>query len=434
MPLPRQLPKLCLRGSLANITMANITPQERERINNLTIQIANHPELQPKRTSIIKNYAATIGGDYHDRSVADNEYLISIWRGVVNLFYHRKYTFRCAACGEAHYTTKRNRIAPIDRQQLVCPNCGQVKVSNAGATGLAVGQFISYDEFENIASQFPDGQAPSCQTPIEYIPGDRIYQNPEDLLADKVQVRKFFGEVSWNYVRQQIRENARVEHKKDVQTITGRADEIIFQELISLCRKMKLDCRYDLDLSTYKNKTFDVCITGLLTPPEFSAELALLRKRALQNDVVLFSEKNCVCVLKDSSAPFITGKVSMPEHVMYHEECGNDQDGFTIGQLWFKTRGGERMEPDDHVKRTDIMDVLEAIRRALPDGTCQAVFDIVSGQGDTYKAFSDEYGDSSPRKCQIAEFLRVPHRVVGVCRQQIKINCLLHGFEPGAVS
>jgi hypothetical protein len=123
----------------------------------------------------------------------------------------------------------------------------------------------------------------------------------------------------------------------------------------------------------------------------------------------------------------------MPEHVMYQEESEKEGDsGYTIAQISYRTVGGSRMDQDDHVLMVDNNDVLEAVRAALPDGTCKAVFDIDSGQGNTYEQFSERYGDATPRKCHMAVFLGVAHRTIGQCREQIKIHCFNHGLEPSS--
>jgi predicted Zn finger-like uncharacterized protein len=245
MPIDRQVPMLCLRGSIANITMANIAEEEREHINTLTKQIAEHPELQPKRNSIIRGFAATIGADYRDdKAVADNEYYIAIWRGVVNLFYHRKYTFACKACQSSHYVTTRNKLALIDRQRVPCPNCLHVEIDEVGElnedgepiSGFAKEQFVKLSEFRKVIKQLDSSQkVPTCRSCIKYIPGDKFYEDPDSIINDPDQIRKFFGEYAWNYCRQHIKENQRSEHKKTPRKIVGRADEIIYQELLALC-------------------------------------------------------------------------------------------------------------------------------------------------------------------------------------------------------
>jgi len=430
MPLQRQLPKLCLRGSIANITMAGITEEEREEIDQMVRKIVNNPDLQPKRASIIRGFQTTIGWDFKDdRAIADQEYHIAVWRGVVNLFYHHKYSFKCLACNSAYYMTKRSKLAPIDRQHLKCPNCGNIEVADPGESELVEGCFLPYEEFQALCANYTDVQrAPTCRSPIEYIPGKKSYDNPEDIINDPVQLSKFIGEYGWNYCRQQIAENERAEHRKAPRKIVGRADEIILQELLALCKKMKLDYFYEPD--NIDDRAYNVFIVGLLTPPEFSVELALLRRRALLHDIKIETISNGISVLKNSGALNITSKVSMPEHVMYQEENDSEEQGFTLKQISYRTVEGERMDQDDHVQVVDTNDVLEAVRVSLPDGTCKAVFDIDSGLGQAYNDFSDRFGDNPPKKCHMAEFLGVPHRTIGLCREQIKVHCLSHGLVP----
>lgn len=436
MPIDRQLPMLCLRGSIANITMANITQEEREHIDKLTRQIAEHPDMQSKRRSIIHGLGTTIGADYRDdQAVADNEYYIAIWRGLVNLFYHRKYTFACKSCQSAHYITTRNKIAAIDRQKVPCPNCSCVEIDDVGEldedgspiSGLEKGQYITLSKFRKITANFEPGQQiPTCRSCIKYTPGEKIYEDPELILNDREQMRKFFGEYTWNYYRQQIRENQRTEHKKKPTQIIGKADEVIFKELLALCLKYKLDFHYD---ESPGSQHFVVGLSSLLTPPEFTADLVVLRQRALSHGITLTSSDRYISVLRSVSAIIITGTIVMPEHVMFQEET--EQEGeHLIAQLSYKTVGGCRMDQDDHVAMVDTMDVLEAVRAALPDGTCQAVFDIDSQQGPTYKEFSQKYGDNTPRKCHIAEFLGIAHRTVGQYRDQIRVCCYYHNLAP----
>ena len=90
MPIIRQMPELYLRGSMANITMANMTPAERQHASDLVEYIATHENMQNHRMKLWREFGVTIGADYNDDSAAaDEEYRIAIWRGVVDLYYHR---------------------------------------------------------------------------------------------------------------------------------------------------------------------------------------------------------------------------------------------------------------------------------------------------------------------------------------------------------
>lgn len=435
MSINRQLPMLCLRGSVANITMANLEEEEQQHVSELTDMIAEHPEMQAKRNSMIHNLQGTIGSDYRDdRAVADNEYYIAIWRGVVNLFYHRKHDFACRACGQSHYVTNRNKVALIDRQQVPCPNCGKVEIEDPGSqdangepiSGFKPGSFVSLDEYRNVLKSFPaDREPPKSRSCIKFIPRDRLYSNPHSIIEDNDQLRKFFGEYVWNYYRQQIRENQRSEHNKQPRRILDKADRVIHQELISLCRKHKLD--FYVPDNNSGNKRLSVGVSGYLTPPEFTCDLTLLRRRALSFGITIELTERYIHVLREPDAEIIDGTITAPEHVTFQEDSETDGTYF-ITQLSYKTVGGYRMEQDDHIAMVDAQDVMEAVRSALPDGVCKAVFDIDSQQGEIYERFSERYGNNTPRKYHIAEFLGVANRTVGMCRDQIKIWCYYHNM------
>src|SRR4051812_32402114 len=95
MPRLRQMPELFLRGALANQTMRHLTDQERRESQEITLRIAyQEPEnggvgARTMRT-FIQALQKTIRGDYKDDSRnAEVDYVIAVWRGVVQLLYHR---------------------------------------------------------------------------------------------------------------------------------------------------------------------------------------------------------------------------------------------------------------------------------------------------------------------------------------------------------
>ncbi len=120
----RQMPGLYLRGSLANITMPNLTSEQRAHVDELFALITTHPEMQRHKARFMKELGTTIAADYaDDRVIAEQEYKIAVWKCLVELFYHRKYSFQCKACGSNTYMTKRSKPKVIDRIQIPCPNC-----------------------------------------------------------------------------------------------------------------------------------------------------------------------------------------------------------------------------------------------------------------------------------------------------------------------
>ena len=54
MALVRQMPELYLRGSLANVTMANLTANEKDHIDTIVGYVATHPGMARHRAGIIE--------------------------------------------------------------------------------------------------------------------------------------------------------------------------------------------------------------------------------------------------------------------------------------------------------------------------------------------------------------------------------------------
>lgn len=446
MGIGRQLPILCIRGSIANLTMANLDEAERWEAERLTKQICDHEEMQAKRQAVNKMLARTIGQDYRDdRAVADEEYQIAVWRGVVNILYHRKYDFRCTVCQSSHYITTRGKPALIDYQREQCPHCGMTIVADPGEigpdgkplSGLEEGQVISHDDFQasyahfgydHVTGSIP--RAPVARSPIEYIVGSKMHEDPYSIIDDPIQMKRFFGEYVWNYFRQQIKENKRAE-ETTVSKIVGRADEIIVGELLALCEKLKIEYA---DAGKSGTTLCAICLAGVQTPPEFTVELVLLRQRAADAAVTMRISGNEIVVLENSNAGNLTSVSSKKKYATYQENGsgGDDDDGatFSISHVAFRTIGGVRMDQEDHVATIETNDVMEAIRGALPEGDCRRIFDIESGLGSEYELFSGTYGDSAPRKIHIAKHLGITPRAVGAYRDTIKLQMLAHGLVP----
>lgn len=444
MSILRQLPELCIRGSVANITMANLTKEQQDRVDKITRRIAAHPDMQGKRHAFARELAATIGADYKsDWLIADEEYYIAIWRGVVGILYHKKYSFVCRACGSSHWITERGIPRPIDKQRIPCPNCKMMCVETAGDTNLSPGSFITKEDYDVICSNTPykehgeygwvSQDLPTCSSTIDYVEGVEAYsdRDPEAILNNDKQLIRFFGEYMWNYFRQHLAENRRKEHKQKKVTVTGPADEIIFNELVALCKRMHIE--HDADRYRHDAVSFIVRLHGRLVPPEFIAELCMLRERALRFSITIVCSDECVRVLKNADAPAMQTTVSLSERVIFQEDGSKDdaRKVFSINDMYNRTVEGTNMDQDDHIQQIESADVLAAVRAALPDGDCKIVFDIYSQQGPAYTEFSDIYGTKEAKKSHIAKHLGTTSHQVGVYFDMIKVNMLVHSVVPG---
>jgi hypothetical protein len=461
MAIVRQMPELYLRGSLANVTMKNLTAEEVLFCHNLTELVANHDRMKKHRYQVSKVLGETIGADYRDdREIAEQEYKIAIWRAVVNLFYHRHYKFQCEACDATHRVVKTTGIEkPIDQSYTPCPVCNKVVVSDPGNTHFQIGQYVDHEEFQNSYKNFKTG-IPSCDSTIkahigEFYSSQELdqqlaageidqktydrrkqqfrYDNPDAIIDDENQMAKFFGEFVWGYFKQQLRENSRTEHRKKPTKVIGRADEIIVQEILSSASKLKIPVVY-CPKTQPENGWFNINLMGLQTSLEFSYELSALLHKAWEHGVHVCIDLNTIRVKQDFDLEYIQSYITKSEHVIVMENdesiSGEDSNqGFSIEMV--SDSGGMRMETMDHTQTLEIRDTLEAIYSRLPDGDCQKVFRICQQNGPIYKEFTEMFdSDGEPKQAHIAKFLGVTTRAVKQHMQHIRHMCLAFGAIP----
>lgn len=460
----RQMAELYLRGSLANVTMKNLTPEQVIFAEELTCNIAKHPEMR-KHKKIKKVLADTIRADYKsDPESADQEFKIAIWRGVVNLFFHKHYKFQCTACGATHRNIKTTgQMKPLDQAHTPCPVCNQIKIKNPGETSFTTGQIINFDDFQDSYKTFQRG-IPTFDSTIEAIPGggyneetlnkllaekkitQKVYErrlqqfrydDPESIIQDENQMTKFFGEFVWGYFKQQIRENKRPESQKKPTQIIGNADEIITQEIISSATKLKIPIIF-CPKTQPENGWWHIGVIGLQTPPEFTYELIPIILRASEARIKILIEPTEIKIEHAKNSKQLKALVKRPEHIMVidnNQSIDEKEIGqFSIDQISFKTIGGSKMELIDDTEKIDRIDVMEAIKNSLPDGDCQKIFEILKQDGDYYEGFRETFQyDTEPKQAHIAKFLNITTRRVKYHMSSIKLVCLTHQFTPSSL-
>lgn len=436
----RQLPSLYLRGALANITMRDMTPEQVEHVGEIVEYVAPHPAMIGHRKEFADALGRkTIKADYIDPLATEQEYKIAIWRAAVHLFYYRSYTFRCDACLSGVYLTKRGKPSPINRKMLACPNCGKVRVADPGDTAFEAGSFVDKVLFQDSYKHFgSDKRPPKCVSPISPIPGPRRHENPQQVLDDPVQLAKYFGEFLWNYLRQQLNENSRPEHRKQPRRVLGPADEILVEEILAACVKNKVAHTYYKRLNP-ENGYYRILVQGLKTAPEFTTDFNILLQLARGHGIEISATAGEILVKAKDDAPTIETLISRPEQVLvldaYTSIGGGEEGEAPVNQITYRTIGDERVNADDHAAVIESSDVLKAVRDALPDGHCKDVFDIYVQRGPAFERFTAPleeggFGDGPTHTSHIAKFLGIGTRTVGLAREQIKVQMLAHGLVP----
>jgi len=84
-----QLPKLYLRGSLVNQTMKNLSPTQKQELDQLLEKHLANIKLSSCREKFCQILANTIGGDYKQKEAALIDYQIALTRAIIYLYYHK---------------------------------------------------------------------------------------------------------------------------------------------------------------------------------------------------------------------------------------------------------------------------------------------------------------------------------------------------------
>ncbi len=439
MPIVRQMSELYLRGSLVNVTMKNLTEKQRRIVDEVVALVSKHPDMQAHKRQFIKALQHTIAADYADDPLAaEEEFHIAIWRAVVDLLYHRKYTFKCTACDTTTLKTQRGKTNPLDRIYDFCPSCRVVLVMTAGDTSLPEGEFVNVDEFQDSFKFFlPRQESPTCKSPIIAIPGEKKYPNHQAVLDCPTQLKKFFGEYMWNYYRQHIKENKRTEHRKEPQRFIGRADEVAIEEIVSACLRHSVKFEYSRKINPYDG-AYRISVQGMITPAEFTAELGQIIFRAKANDVEVICTRSEIAVVVNDLSPICETQLFKPEFVHYvaNRRCAasEDEPEYYIDSIGHRTVKGTNKKVPDPAVLVEMADTIDAIKRAVPDGDHTAIFEIFSEQGPAFEAFSNEYEVTNApiKNVDVARFLGISVRTVGDCKKVIKHYMLAHDLVPSS--
>lgn len=463
MAIVRQMAELYLRGSLANVTMKNLTSDQVRFAEELTERVVSTPGMNKHRFKVKRIFAETISADYHnDSETADQEYRIAVWRGVVNLFFHKHYKLHCKSCGATHRHVKTTgQMKPFDQAHTPCPVCNKIKVDDPGDTDYQAGEYVDEAEFNRSYQDFIEG-IPTYSSTIVATPGggatkeqlDELlekgeistdvylrrleqyrYDDPYAIIDDPEQLVKFFGEFVWGYFRQQIRENKRQEHKRPTQ-IVGRADEVIVQEILASASKLKIPVNF-CPKTQPEDGWWNIGVIGLQTPPEFTGELIPIFARAHEHDIRVCITPTLIKIEHNTNSPYIQALVTKSEHVLVldaNQSVSDDSENapkFSLEHISFKTIEGNKVELIEHTELIDRHDTMRAIEERLPEGDCRKIFQIIQQEGESYNEFRNSYNyDSEPRQAHIARHLKITPRSVKNHIAVIKLACLSQGFGP----
>lgn len=379
MSIVTQLPELYLRGSLANETMAHLTPEEQDKASQVMDHVVNHPEMQKHMRRYIRDMSTTIGGDYRDREAAEQDYYVIIWRGVVMLYYHKKYEFECVQCGSRTFKNKSGNMAEMRHREPKCKNCGE--------TG------------------------PNGESPIRAIIVGERHPDPDSVIKDETQMSRWFSQQLANATRQQLRENP-ITTTTRTNTVTDYADKQIVRSIGSLLNSFKIghqNVKIDANNSEAANIYFDV----QACPSRVIGQLSVIRKEAQENGVVIKLEASGVTVERGPDCKSITQSVT---------------EKVNVTMLTPSQRGPDAPSPievpneaeQDHVSKIVSDDFLATVDARLPSENCRAFRQIQCGEGPWYEKYLERFGDVKVSYKNIEELLGLSKKEFITVRTQVE--------------
>lgn len=398
----RQLPVMYLRGALANETMKNLDDEQQREVARITDEIVTHPVLAGHKHMFTTQLSNTIGFDYSDdRASAMQDFYIAIWRATVHLKYHSSYQYECGACSSNSYLSAEGRPVAINRRLPVCPHCKKVRINNPGSSKeWIVGSFVTLDEAMATSDV-------SFESPITALASPNKVDDPDRILTDPDQIKKYYGQFIWNYFRQIIRENIIRTQGRKQQTHVGPVDKLIALALAAILKTHNVEYQY-IPEENPSNGYYRIYCNPNLTPLNVTSEIIELLQSAGQSVSVLVGFDHKEIRVKDmrADAPCVELDVPYAEPVFIVDKTSPSCDE-------------EALLAVDQVAETDIYDVSDCInieyddwlataRDTLPNGHCQVVFDLLAGRGESYLAFLDDYPDSAygvPKRSHIAQFI-----------------------------
>ena len=432
----RQLPQVYLRGAMANETMKSLSDQDKRQLNEIMEDMLKRPGITKHRNDFIRKLSKTIGCDYNDDKLAgDNEFKIAMWRGLVYLIYHHEYTFKCESCNNSSYLTLRSKPKQFDRKYPICPACNTVKCEE---------QFVNFD---SVQGKLLVGEQVSYSSPIISIKGKKKIKDHQAVMSDQEQLEKFMTDFIWNYFRQILRENEIKHHDKKLRVISGPADQIAVEEILSTLSRIKFPYFYQQALNPFNSHYYIQTNIDCADAATIEQLTSIVNKYDRMDVKITINDTNIVVKESGFDVEIIDAVVTKPQVVAIAAtpQCIVDNDdGFqsTVDanhhQIVLKPKvvdgivvGSAPPMQEDGIAEFEANDLLTAIKDNLPEGA-QQVLEIYTQNGETWHQFTmssaDDPKKQKPTIPQIAKFLNTNAKQIKAWHQMIKLNCLAHGM------
>jgi hypothetical protein len=346
MSIVTQLPKLYLRGSLANETMANLTKEQREKIDGILMRIINSQSLVTHKQRYTKILRQTIGSDYKSVEAAEQDFMVVVWRGLVMLYCHNDYEFKCRYCKSSTYTNKTGAESEIRKKYEICPNC------NADSSvGIS---------------------------PIKVLKINKRHEDPDSVINDENQLSKWFSRQISNATGQQLRENPITHVTRTTQTL-DYADKNVTSSLLKILSNHKIRARISSGSNSSRTQIFfDISSVS----SKIIGNIIELKSYSVENGVNFEISNVGVEIWRSEHCKFVQMTVTEKTPISMTTESQTSNEEYNILEM----SGTTKKMPSIHV--SDTIDViLSKCKDDLTKKYAQILMEFGEGYEEYVKAF-----------------------------------------------
>jgi len=448
MSAERQLPFLFLRGSLSSVTLKNITPEEKAKVELVFHDLVNEPELKKTKIKFSKTFNRTIRADYEEEEATEQDYLIALWRACADLLVHRKvigYVFD--NCSATSYVNDLGMTIKHNQCYQISPCCGVVKLN---------GQFV------NPESLTPE-QFDQSDSPITAIRGDRKYT--DEILNDRASLIKFVSKHIANYQQQVIKENQPLSQQvqKTFNVTPGIAAIYKIAQLL-ISASIKFDVAHansegklinsGIESEFHKNwwnsaekmndsfgiksNEYHLLFDTFACDCEMVVKIMLILQEysrcgiihQLQDDkLVIYCNKN----------DLVSIAVQIKEKVRFKNGQGSGESGSETDGLDNISHGGIAMIAgfgDDHENNVEVKEIINKITSSLTEISrkiwvlqVQSTGYILDNEPDNFTSYNSRFPGNKINNTDLASYLGVSPRMVKKCKEEIKTQCSFYGLD-----
>lgn len=470
MSYERQVPKLFLRGSLVNVTMKDINPQERQLVELTFHNLINDPELEESRIKFVKRFNRTIRADYKDDILnSEQDYNIALWRALVDLLASRKINgFTCRNCGATSYTNRCGDTINFNQCYQISPCCNKIMVGP---------DFLNPDDCDLQTIE-------NSKSPIMANRGERKYS--DEILNNRKELIKFVSRHISNYQQQCIKENqmAKYDTKKTISVpplfscaedlckslkdnhinykahympTNGMAKipanvypnnapnafyDVLFQEGYGSFELVPISTKYRTifsveTLATYaaldKPREIHISFDTFACDTDAIVDIMLILQRHSECGIIHDLHDDKIVIISTRDQELVEMTCNVKEKIKFSNHRKEDSDGLDTA-----IHGGEKKMigfGDDHETNVEIHEIINKIADNLNDHSkivwilqVQSSGYSVAGERDRYQEYSERYPGAKLNNTDLADYLGVSTRVIKRCREEIENQSRFHGL------